>query len=302
MSDDGQGDGAPNGGGDLQPDDQPKGILRNTAALPALVTLLNGIAGFASIHYATKGALGEARLSHLTISAWLIFVAMVFDALDGAVARMTRQASDFGAQLDSLCDAISFGVAPAILMGSSVIFAIADFNVPQSIAGLLGKGVMAVGALYASCAVLRLARFNIENAPDLLSHMFFRGLPAPGAAATVASMVLLFAYLQGEEVGWRSAGWLNITVAVAMPAVTLAAALLMISRLRYPHLINQFVRGKRSFGFIVKGLIVIVAAIFLRQIALAIGTLAFAASAPARAIWLRFRPRPPQDEPAPEGQ
>jgi len=101
----------------------PRRILRDTSFLPALVTLMNGIAGFAAIHYATKGSLGSAELGNLTLSAWLIFAAIVFDALDGRVARMTRKATDFGAQLDSLCDAVSFGVAPGILMAHAVIAA-----------------------------------------------------------------------------------------------------------------------------------------------------------------------------------
>lgn len=275
-------------------------ILRNTAALPAIVTLLNGIAGFASIHYATKGLLGSPKLGSLTASAWLIFAAMFFDALDGRVARMTRQASDFGAQLDSLCDAISFGVAPAILMIHTFHMILGDFHVPEPLAADLGKAVMAVGALYACCAVLRLARFNIENAPDVLSHMYFKGLPSPGAAAAVAAMVLLYSYLQGQVEGWKSAGWLNVTVAAALPAATLAAALLMISTFRYPHLINRYVLGRRPFNYIVKLLLIIVAGIILREIGLALAILTFVLSGPVGALWRKFRPAGPEEEDAEE--
>ena len=121
------------------PDQKPlhKTVLRSIAALPSLVTLMNGTAGFLSIHYATKAGLGHAEgLANLTISAWLIFAALLFDALDGRVARMTRQSSDFGAMLDSLCDIISFGVAPAVLMVHAVAMTkqIHDFEFfkPQS--------------------------------------------------------------------------------------------------------------------------------------------------------------------------
>lgn len=264
-------------------------ILGNTAALPALVTMLNGIAGFAAIHYATKGILGSADLEHLTISGWLIFAAMGFDALDGRLARMTRQATEFGAQLDSLCDAISFGVAPAILMIHTVHMALGDFQVPATYAGLLGKAVMAIGAVYVCCAVLRLARFNIEHAPEVLGHMHFDGLPSPGAGATVAAMVLLFAFIvKSDVVSWKTADWLRITVAVALPAVTLGTAWLMISRFRYPHLLNQFILGKRPFSYIAKAIAVIAAGIVFPQLALAIGTLVFTTSGPAMAIWRKL--------------
>ena len=267
-----------------------KHILRDTSLLPAVVTLMNGIAGFAAIHYATKGTLGSADMGNLTLSAWLIFAAIVFDALDGRVARMTRKATDFGAQLDSLCDAISFGVAPAILMVHTVFMAIGGFGILSPHTPLLGKVVMAIGALYACCAVLRLARFNVENVPDVLHHMYFKGLPAPGAAATVASLVLLFAFLQGEISGWKGADWLEIAVGIALPAVGLACSGLMISRFAYPHLVNQVIQGDRSFGYIVKALLVIVAAMIFPQMALALGTLAYAAAGPASAAWRRIRP------------
>ena len=271
----------------------PKHILRDTSLLPALVTLMNGIAGFAAIHYATKGPLGTAELGNLTLSAWLIFAAIVFDALDGRVARMTRKATDFGAQLDSLCDTISFGVAPAILMVHTVFTAIGGFGILSLHTPLLGKIVMAIGALYACCAVLRLARFNVENVPDVLHHMYFKGLPVPGAAATIASLVLLFAFLQGEIGGWKGADWLEIAVATALPAVTLACSGLMISRFNYPHLVNQVIQGDRSCGYIVKARVVIVAAMIFPQMALALGTLGYAASGPARAAWRRIRPAKP---------
>ncbi len=93
--------------------------LRATAVLPASFTLLNGLFGFAAIHYAVKHPLGVGFaepqvLANLQIAAWLLFAAMFCDMLDGRVARMTHVTSDFGGQLDSMCDIISFGVAPAM--------------------------------------------------------------------------------------------------------------------------------------------------------------------------------------------
>lgn len=268
-------------------------ILRNTAALPALATLLNGIVGFAAIYYATKDGLagGATPSANLILAAWLIFAAIGFDALDGRLARMTRQVTDFGAQLDSLCDVISFGVAPGILMVHAVSLTrqIGQFDIFLPQAPVLGKVVVAIATIYACCAVLRLARFNIENAPDLLRHLHFKGLPSPGAAATVAALVLLFGHLQHAEVGWKSARWLNITVGLALPAVTLAVALLMISRFRYPHPINRFIVGKRSFGYIVWALVLLVLAWVFLQMALALVALVFAASGPVDALVRRLR-------------
>ena len=85
---------------------------------------------------------------------------MVFDALDGRLARMTRQASDFGGQLDSLCDAVSFGVAPAMLMVQTVATYLpgGEFDMFHQNSTLLGKLVFAIGILYLCCAILRLAR------------------------------------------------------------------------------------------------------------------------------------------------
>src|SRR5207302_3761221 len=131
--------------------------VRKIAILPTLLTLGNAVCGFAAIAFASK-ITTEADVN-FAYSATLIFAAMVFDALDGYAARLSKTASDFGGQLDSLCDAISFGVAPGFLLlrlglgwGESPL--------------VVQKAIAAIGALYMACAVLRLARFNVENAPD----------------------------------------------------------------------------------------------------------------------------------------
>ena len=95
--------------------------LRHIALLPTLVTLGNILCGFAAIVFAA-GSMAEGKRgfamdasSHFEMAAWMVILAMVFDALDGRVARMTHTASKFGAELDSLCDVVSFGIAPAFL-------------------------------------------------------------------------------------------------------------------------------------------------------------------------------------------
>ena len=271
--------------------------LVSTAALPAMCTLLNGLAGFASMHFAAKDALGDARLLNLQIAAWLILAAMIFDMLDGRLARLTRQTSDFGAQLDSLCDAISFGAAPAMLMLRTVTMAMRGPNNPIDVRiEELTRGVVAmervfwcVAAVYVACAVLRLARFNVETSADESAHMDFRGLPSPGAAAAVTTMVLLFTHLVPRHEAWQASTW--VLVAVTLAVATLAAALLMVSRFRYPHLVNQYIRSRRPFGYLVKLVLVFLAAIINFYVTVAAATVAYAAWGPVAATWRQIRSR-----------
>lgn len=275
-------------------------ILRSTAVLPAMCTILHALSGFAAIHFATKSAAGEEGIIfNLSVAAWLIFVAMLFDMLDGRLARLTRRTSDFGGQLDSLADVISFGVAPAILMLRTVSQALGGHI--ERIGFLpalpmLERVVWCIGATYVACAVLRLARFNVENEPDESAHVDFRGLPSPGAAAPVAALVLLFGHLGDIEKGWRSAPWAMIAVGVTLPLVTLAGALLMVARFKYPHIVNQYIRGKRPFGYIVKLVVVLLAGMLEPFVAMALGTLAYMLSGPICSLWRAVRRRRKNEE------
>ena len=145
------------------------------AVLPTMLTLGNAACGFGAITFAAKWSGGDPALS-LFIASCLIFLSMVFDALDGSAARLTKQTSEFGAQLDSLCDAISFGAAPAFLM--------LQFSQSRDLLHL--RLLWWIAALYVACAVLRLARFNVETDEDD-AHDSFSGLPSPAAAGTVRS-------------------------------------------------------------------------------------------------------------------
>src|SRR3990170_3286147 len=101
----------------------------------------------------------------------LVLFAIVFDWLDGYVARLARTASDFGAQLDSLCDVVSFGVAPGFLL----------VKMCPRFTYLHSHAIWVIAASYAACAALRLARFNVETTDDD-EHLHFNGLPSPAAA------------------------------------------------------------------------------------------------------------------------
>ncbi|MBN1943850.1 MAG: CDP-diacylglycerol--serine O-phosphatidyltransferase [Phycisphaerae bacterium] len=267
-------------------------ILRSTAVLPAGCTLLNGLSGFAAIHFAAKDGLGVAlsepgALGNLKLSAGLIFVAMIFDMLDGRLARMTRTTSDFGAQLDSLCDVISFGVAPAVLMLRSTISILRtgfDFQGVERI-------VWCVAGLYVLCAALRLARFNVETEVDESAHMDFHGLPSPAAAACLAAMVLLFTHLTDVHRAWLPPETLLRGMSFTLPILALITGLLMVTRFRYPHLINHYIRGRRPFGYLVR-LVLVLLAMFLEPfLTLAAATTIYAFSGPVRAIWLTLRAR-----------
>jgi CDP-diacylglycerol--serine O-phosphatidyltransferase len=276
-------------------------ILLSTSLLPGLLTVSNGLSGFAAIHFATKDALGEATLHHLMIAAWFIFLAMFFDMLDGRVARMTRRTTDFGGQLDSLCDVVSFGVAPAVLMLRTVIMALRGhemepFVVLSKTVGV-ERVVWCIAGLYLACAALRLARFNVENVPDESAHMTFQGLPSPGAAAPVAALVLLFDHLMSFESGWRSQPWLSALVSVVLPLMTLAVGLFMVARFRYTHVVNQYIRGRRPFSYLVKIVIIGLAAMLEPYVTLAAVTVGYALSGPVGALWRLMRRRPGSDRP-----
>lgn len=274
-------------------------ILKSTAILPAMFTLGNAICGFASIHFATKDALGLAAFANLEWACWLIFIAMVCDMLDGRVARMTRHTSDFGAQLDSMADVISFGVAPAVLMLRTVIRVLRMDTMQLGFlqhSPAVERIVWIFAAIYVSCAAMRLARFNVENEPDESAHMNFKGLPSPGAAAAVAAIVLLLAHLEPMTSGWQSSPWLLTTVCVVLPLATVIAGLMMVSSYPYPHVVNQYIRTKRPFGYLVRLLLFGLAALVEVYIACAVVTAGYALSGLVRALLTKRakKPEPPQ--------
>ena len=159
--------------------------------VPTLVTLGNLLCGFASIILAMRAYNPPANFSSLATSYdclyWsglLIFVAMVFDMLDGKVARWTKSASKFGMEMDSLCDVVSFGVAPAVLVKAMID---QQLMMHESYA-MLDRYIFPMLAVYVSCAALRLARYNIEA--ETGHRDFFFGMPSPGAAGCVASLAV----------------------------------------------------------------------------------------------------------------
>ncbi len=205
------------------------------SVLPNVVTLGNAVCGFAALVKVTQG--------NYTAAAWLVLLAMVFDALDGTVARWTHYTSNLGGQLDSLSDMVSFGVAPAVLV--AVMAATAGAH------PLYPKVAWCFAVLYALGTALRLARFNLQEDPGESSHTSFMGLPSPAAAGTVASLVLLSDYLvsPGNPVSRRVPEELAESAAHAlllvMPVLALLLGGLMVSRrIRYTHVVSRWVRAR----------------------------------------------------------
>ncbi len=288
-------------------------LLVTISILPSMFTLSNGLLGFAAIYLSTRTAInGEPAL--LGVAAWLLFAAMICDMIDGRLARFARKTSDFGAQLDSMCDVISFGIAPPILMIRTVMGAI---NGQVSKVPLLWRlsdvGVERVlwiiGAVYVAGAAMRLARFNVENEPDESAHMSFRGLPSPGAAAAVATLVLLFDHLMHlNEGSWTgpwpallgpdTARWVAAIISLGLPLMTLAAGLLMVSNFRYPHVINQYIRGRKPFAYLVKLVLLLAAGLVEPFITMAAAATAYTLWAPIAAILHPVRPSVTAPKPA----
>lgn len=169
--------------------------------LPNLLTTGALFTGFYAIVAAMQDRFEAAAVS--------IFVAMVFDNLDGRIARMTNTQSAFGAEYDSLADMISFGLAPALVLY--------QWQLSQ-----LGKVGWLVAFIYTAAVALRLARFNTQL--GVADKRYFQGLPSPPGAAVTAGFVWLCE-------SYHLVGVINITPIV--PVLTLATALLMVSNTRY---------------------------------------------------------------------
>jgi CDP-diacylglycerol---serine O-phosphatidyltransferase len=189
---------------------KPRPNLRKLMfVLPNLFTVSSIFCGVYSITVSASETAGDSFYR----AAIAIFFGNFFDAFDGRVARMTRTQTDFGVELDSLADVITFGVAPAILVYRWALF------------GLSTLGI-AICAIYAACGAIRLARFNVlAHADTAGAARYFVGLPIPLAAGMLVSLVIALQHLHGPVA--NSIGLAPIAVLV------LALSFLMVSNIRY---------------------------------------------------------------------
>jgi CDP-diacylglycerol--serine O-phosphatidyltransferase len=289
----------------------PMRKIRTIAVLPTLFTLGNLICGFFAIVVASRVAAPESldplttqRIGitapsqlafdksdpthNIMLSGWLIFLAMVFDALDGHVARLSRTSSDFGAELDSLCDVVTFGVAPGFLLVKMV----------PEFAYLHPGAIWIIAAVFPACAAMRLARFNVETADDD-DHMHFSGLPSPAAAGSIAGFAILFytTRIESQNPGKEWLADVDRAVQHGLPFFAVAVAALMVSRIPYPHVVNQVFRGQRSFGHLVGLVFALLAVMLIRGYAVPILCVLFVFGPPFKFLWRRAHQRSAENEP-----
>ena len=243
--------------------------LKYIAILPSLITILNGVCGFSAIVFAGKGAkLGLGQFSYFAMSGYMILLAMIADMLDGRLARRVKSTSSFGGQLDSLCDIISFGVAPAFLMLKVLEYKLTGFaGLNPTTETFLERFIWLAAAGYISCAAIRLARFNVENEEDESAHMSFVGLPTPAAAGVIVSLIIL---------NQETLPSLNVII-YALPFSALGVAVLMVSRIRYPHILNQYLKGRKPFAYLIRVLLLLAFVIWNIPVALVLIFCGFAA-------------------------
>ncbi len=192
--------------------------------LPNLVTTCNLFAGFFAIIQSLKG--------NFLWAAYAIVIAAIFDTLDGRLARLTRSTSKFGAEYDSICDVVSFGVAPALLLFQ---WSLEPF----------GRVGWVACFLYVACGALRLARFNVQV--GVVEKSYFQGLPIPMAAGIVASSVLAFSDLQWDATGSR-----------LLLFMTILLAFVMVSTFRYRSFKDLDLKERMPFQYLILGVGVIV--------------------------------------------
>lgn len=221
--------------------------LRTVPVLPTLLTAGNLACGVTAIFCAAS------QHDLLFVGGLLIFAAMVCDMLDGKVARMTGTTGQFGVELDSLADVVSFGIAPAILVHRTVL--------GENPTRVWGEGetlIWSVAVLYAVMTAIRLARYNAEHGDDGEATTAFNGLPSPGAAAVLCAWVAFAAWF-AQPSHWQGSvmdqigldpGSFHAIIRLVLLVLTPVLALLMVSRIRFPHVGNLLLSdglGFRSF-------------------------------------------------------
>jgi CDP-diacylglycerol--serine O-phosphatidyltransferase len=194
--------------------ERPERFRRGVYLLPSVMTIANLLCGYASVVYSTRGDFDTAAI--------LIGVAMVVDALDGFFARLTHSQSAFGAELDSLADVVSFGLAPAILAFTWGLWP-------------LGRLGWAAGFIYVTATAMRLARFNIQSS-TAADKRYFAGLPSPAAAAVTASTVYMYPW-----------GVQDVRIAAAALPMLLVPGFLMVSTIRFRSIKAIDVGWRRSY-------------------------------------------------------
>lgn len=237
--------------------------------LPNLMTAGNLFCGFVAVIKCIQARLvadgGEYALLHpnllwsklFTEAVWLILAAVVFDSLDGRLARMGGRTSLFGAEFDSLADVVSFGMAPALMMFFLILAPREDYQWFRELGWL-------IAFVYLLCGAVRLARFNVITNPLLRSETSlnkdFIGLPIPAAAGTVATLVLLLLNMSANARELRQ-------LTLALPMLLVLVSFLMVSTVRYPSFKNVNWEMKTRFRTFIGVFIIVVVIWKLQEVA-----------------------------------
>jgi CDP-diacylglycerol---serine O-phosphatidyltransferase len=258
---------------DLSQRDNPYNVTQASRIyfLPNLMTAGNLFCGFGAVILCIQARLltdsGEYFLSHPHVqwidlysrAVWCILLAVVFDSLDGRLARWGGRTSLFGAEFDSLADVVSFGMAPALMVFFLILAPREEYQWFREFGWL-------IAFVYLLCGAVRLARFNVITNPllhraEAESHKDFIGLPIPAAAGTVASLVLLLLNLASKDKGLGP--W-----ALTLPLILILVSILMVSTIRYPSFKQVNWETKTRFRTFVGVFVAIVLVWKLQEIAI----------------------------------
>jgi CDP-diacylglycerol--serine O-phosphatidyltransferase len=246
---------------------------RGIYLLPSLFTAGTLVCGYVAILSTLRGDFDDA--------AKAIGYAVLFDALDGRIARLTNSTSDFGREFDSLADVISFGVAPAFLAFAWGVRPIQDILGTQLVQHLRQAGWVVTFA-FVICGAARLARFNIHSLRPATDRRHFVGLPIPGGAGVVAAVVHWAKYPVND---WAyGSAWLIVVALLAF---------LMVSRMRYPTFKTIDLRRRRSYMVIILIGITVYAIWAYSEYALLVIAVTYALYGPLARVVSKLRPRPP---------
>ena len=249
-----------------QPSEKPiKKRRRGIYLLPNLITTAALFAGFYGIVAATQGKYEQASVA--------IFIAMILDALDGRVARMTNTQSEFGAEYDSLADMGSFGLAPALVMYEWSLSSLADVSFT------FGKLGWLAAFLFVASAALRLARFNTRASNT--DKRYFQGLPSPAAAGVVVGFVWA---CFDNDVSGKDVAFFSLPIIIF-------AGLMMVSNVSYYSFKDIDFHNKVPFMAMLVVVLIFVLASIDPPILLFSTFMLYALSGPFLSILRRFRKR-----------
>jgi CDP-diacylglycerol---serine O-phosphatidyltransferase len=266
-------------------------LRRGMYVLPSLFTVGTLICGYYAIlstlqgtQLMAAGAAGVLASTSFDNAAIAIGLAILFDGLDGRIARLTNATSNFGREFDSLADVITFGLAPGILAYSWGVRPAIDASQFPMTHHLRAVGWI-ISFAYLICGAARLARFNIDTVKPGVDRRYFLGLPIPAAAGVIAAVV-----------HWQKTPLTYWPFAVVWLLAGLGLAFLMVSRVRYHSFKALDLRRRRPYVTIIFIGLVIWAILFYSEPVLLIMALTYALSGPINEIPSRHRPSPPASE------